>query len=106
MVTNENGPQHRAMKYREEYKDISLAAVHPEIAREWMVDKNSPYTPDIFTPDSNFKAWWKCSENPDHRYQMKIKVRVDLQAVTISDGRKPIACPVCFDGLSFLWDEN
>jgi hypothetical protein len=89
-----------------EKKDISLAAVHPEIAREWMVDKNSGYTPDTFTPDSNFNAWWECSENPTHQYLMKIKVRVGLQAVTISDGRKPIACPVCFDGLSFLWDKN
>lgn len=38
----------------------SLAALHPEIAKEWHPSKNGKLTPDLFIPGSSEIAWWLC----------------------------------------------
>jgi hypothetical protein len=63
----------------------SLLAVYPNVASEWDYDKNSPLTPDLFTPKSDQKFWWTCSKN--HSWQATIKNR------TLRDSN----CPHCFD---------
>ena len=56
---------------------------YPEIAKEWLYERNSGLSPDTITPGSHTKVWWKCSKghewpaSPNHR---------------ISKGRN---CPFC-----------
>ena len=38
----------------------SLAALAPEIAKEWDSSKNGNLSPDKVTISSNRKVWWKC----------------------------------------------
>ena len=38
----------------------SLAALYPEIAKEWHPSKNGKLTPDLFIPGSSERAWWLC----------------------------------------------
>ena len=38
----------------------SLAALYPEIAKEWHPSKNGKLTPDLFIPGSSEIAWWLC----------------------------------------------
>ena len=63
----------------------SLLAVYPNVAKEWDYYKNSPLTPDLFTPKSDQKFWWSCNKN--HSWQATIKNR------TIRNSN----CPHCFD---------
>lgn len=43
--------------------DTSLAALHPELAKEWCEDNDK--TPFEITPRSEYRALWKCT-NPNH----------------------------------------
>ena len=63
----------------------SFLTVYPKVAAEWNYEKNSPLTPDLFTPKSDQKFWWTCSKN--HSWQATIKNR------TIRESN----CPHCFD---------
>ena len=62
----------------------SFLAVYPDIAHEWDYVKNSPLTPDLFTPKSDQKFWWVCSVN--HSWQATIKNRT----------LKGSNCPDCY----------
>jgi very-short-patch-repair endonuclease len=66
-------------------KGESFLAVYPDIAIEWNHEKNSPLTPDLFTPKSDQKFWWICFKN--HTWQATIKNR------TIRNS----GCPHCFN---------
>lgn len=59
----------------------SLAAMHPELVREWS-DKNLPLTPDKITYGSNKIVWWKAACG--HEWQTSVKAR--------SKGEN---CPIC-----------
>ena len=39
----------------------SLAAMRPELVREWS-DKNLPLMPDMINEKSRKNVWWKCRE--------------------------------------------
>lgn len=39
----------------------SLAIVRPDLAIEWNYEKNNPLTPELVTPSSGQRVWWKCS---------------------------------------------
>ncbi len=43
-------------------KKHSLAALHPEIAKEWHPTKNGALTPNMFLCGSGYEAWWLCSK--------------------------------------------
>lgn len=43
-------------------KPKSLAAMFPEIAKDWNIEKNGRLTPDQITYGSQRKVWWKCKE--------------------------------------------
>ena len=40
----------------------SLVELYPEIADEWMYNKNEGLTPDRFSVGSKVKVWWKCKK--------------------------------------------
>ena len=59
----------------------SLAAMRPELVREWS-EKNHPLTPDKITYGSNKIVWWKAACG--HEWQTSVKAR--------SKGEN---CPIC-----------
>lgn len=44
-----------------------LQTVNPTLAKEWNYEKNNGLTPVDVMPNSNKKAWWKCSKG--HEWQ-------------------------------------
>ena len=59
-----------------------LQTVNPALAKEWNYEKNNGLGPADVTPNSNKKAWWKCSKG--HEWQTTIANR--------NSGR---GCPIC-----------
>ncbi len=59
-----------------------LQTVNPALAKEWNHEKNNGLSPADVTPNSNKKAWWKCSKG--HEWQTTIANR--------NSGR---GCPIC-----------
>jgi hypothetical protein len=62
----------------------SLASLYPEIAQQWHPMKNGELTPDQVVAGSNKKAWWICSNNPEHEWEAMIGNRA-----------KGVGCPYC-----------
>jgi hypothetical protein len=54
-------------------KEISLAFVNPELAKEWDFERNQPLTPESVFAKSGKKVWWKCKNN--HTYDARIQAR-------------------------------
>ena len=50
-----------------------LQTVNPTLAKEWNYEKNSGLIPADVLPNSNEKAWWKCSKG--HEWQATINSR-------------------------------
>ena len=63
-------------------KDYNLAALYPDIAKEWHPNKNGDLSPEKITPGSGKKVWWICSE--EHEYEASIVNR-----------SKKRGCPFC-----------
>lgn len=66
-------------------KDNSLAALNPELVKEWIHEKNKPLTPQTVTSGSNKCVWWKCPEGSDHVWQTTVNLRA----------RRGDGCPFC-----------
>ena len=62
--------------------ETSLAALEPQLARQWDRDKNGALRPQDVRPGSGKKVWWRCRKG--HRWQAVILSR------TRGNG-----CPVC-----------
>jgi hypothetical protein len=60
----------------------SLADLYPDIARQWDEERNKQLRPDMFTPGSSRKIWWKCALG--HTWRETIARRV-----------KGAICPGC-----------
>ena len=54
-------------------KDNSLAALRPDLAREWDVIKNGSLSPHDVTVKTRKRVWWRCDRG--HSWQMNISVR-------------------------------
>ena len=67
--------------YLNRLAENSLLALNPELCKEWNYEKNKT-TPDMYSPNSNSKVWWKCSLG--HEWRTSIDVR--------NVGRE---CPYC-----------
>lgn len=39
-----------------------LGTIHPDIAAEWNYEKNEGLTPQMVTPSSRKRVWWRCSK--------------------------------------------
>ena len=75
--------------YRKGVLDESLAALHPEIAKEWHPTKNGKLKPENFPAQSNHIAWWflpyddpKTGKHFEFEWQAPIYTRI-----------KGIGCP-------------
>jgi len=68
-------------QYLNRLAENSLFSLNPELCEEWNYEKNKT-TPDMYSPNSNSKVWWKCSLG--HEWRTSIDVR--------SAGR---GCPYC-----------
>lgn len=53
----------------------SLATKNPEIAREWHPTKNLPLLLASVSAGSARKVWWRCSTDPTHEWQARVKNR-------------------------------
>ncbi len=62
----------------------SLAALNPELAKQWHPIKNGDLTPNDVTTSSGKKVWWKCPEGSDHGWP-----------AVIANRNKGIGCPIC-----------
>ncbi|NDB29603.1 hypothetical protein EB151_08650, partial [archaeon] len=56
-------------------KDYNLAALFPEIAKEWHPTKNGELTPDKVFPKSHKKVWWLC--NRGHYWNVRVDSRTN-----------------------------
>ena len=71
-----------------------LATVLPEVAAQWHPTKNGELTPEMVTPGSNKKVWWRCEHN--HEWQAQI--------IALSRERNSY-CPYCA-GRKLVTGEN
>jgi hypothetical protein len=63
----------------------SLAAVAPDVAKQWHPTKNGDLTPHDVVANSATKYWFQCDKGPDHVWESKLSNRV-------SGGN---GCPCC-----------
>lgn len=63
---------------------MKLIKKHPEIAAEWIEDKNFPLILSSISYGSRKKVWWMCNKC-NHSYQMRVDSR----------SGKGCGCPVC-----------
>lgn len=57
-------------------KKDSLASKYPLVAKEWHPTKNGSLTPEMVSPNTKIKVWWKCSKN--HEWMAAIGNRAGL----------------------------
>jgi DNA-directed RNA polymerase subunit RPC12/RpoP len=60
----------------------SLAGRYKDLSKEWHYEKNTPLTPENFTPGARANVWWKCPTG--HEYRSFIYNRI-----------KGVGCPYC-----------
>lgn len=72
----------------------SLAAISPDLARQWHPTRNGDRRPDDFLPKSDAKAWWQCLEDPTHEWQATI------------GSRHVAGCPHCYRARRYRMVEN
>ena len=65
----------------------TLSQSQPELAAQWHPTKNGSLTPEQVVADSHNKAWWMCTEGPDHEWEVSVNKR--------SGGS---GCPFCNHG--------
>ncbi len=63
-----------------------LSAHYPQIAEEWHPSKNGRLTPADVSYGSKKKVWWRCSQHPEHEWEMPVYRRT---------GKFTPYCPVC-----------
>lgn len=66
-------------------RGVPLNKSYPEKAAEWYYPKNCGFGPEDFSYGSKIIAWWQCSENRKHIFEMRILSR------TLKDQN----CPFC-----------
>lgn len=70
----------------------SFAAKHPDLMDEWLLRTNKyvlRVDPDREGDKSRKVVWWRCKNNPDHRYSMTIADKLMYQH------RERESCPYC-----------
>jgi positive regulator of sigma E activity len=63
----------------------SLAALFPNLAKEWHPTNNGKLTADHVTTGSTKRAWWRCSKNKQHEWETRIHSR----------SLRGFGCPFC-----------
>lgn len=54
----------------------SLAAIRPDLAAEWDLEKNDGLSPEDVIHGSFRSGWWCCAKNPEHRWQSTVAHRI------------------------------
>ncbi len=62
----------------------SLAALHPDVVREWHPTKNGALDPERLRPGTSRSAWWRCRKDASHEWRARVNHRVEGQR-----------CPMC-----------
>lgn len=65
-----------------------LQTVNPELAKEWIYEKNDGLSPGEVLPNSDKKVWWRCVEG--HEWEAQIKSRTKGNGCPYCSGRKAI----------------
>lgn len=68
-----------------------LAALNPELTKEWHPTKNGKLTPYNLTPGSNKKVWWKCHKGEDHEWVATVATRNNGVGCSICTNRTTVA---------------
>ena len=66
----------------------SLQFLYPEIAKEWIQEKNSKTKPSDVAPVSGKKYWWKCPKGDDHIWFASVANRTRGRGCPICTGHK------------------
>lgn len=90
-ISSTGCPYCAGRKIRAGFND--LATLEPELAKEWHPEKNLPLIPQMISPSSHKKVWWKCSEG--HEWGSSPNARTSTRS----------GCPVC-QGNQVLEGEN
>ena len=64
----------------------SLTSLNLQFVKEWNYKKNYPLTPNSFSPKSQTKVWWKCSNN--HEWNARVANRTNGQNCPFCSGKK------------------
>jgi hypothetical protein len=75
-------------------KTNSLAATHPEIAKQWHPTKNGKLKPTEVVAGSPKVVWWKCDKSKHHDWQMRVENRLKGAGCPYCSGRK-VAIDTC-----------
>jgi hypothetical protein len=78
-------------------KRRNLATVYTELLAEWDWEKNSPKTPQEFSPRSKYKVWWRCEKG--HSWQAVIGNRARKTSNSCPCCRNQL---LCADGTNSL----
>lgn len=57
-------------------REESLAALHPDLLKEWDWERNGTKDPWALGPQSHYHAAWRCSADPTHRWRAIVGNRV------------------------------
>lgn len=66
-----------------------LSVTNPNLAKEWDYEKNAPLLPSQVLPNSNKKAWWKCSRG--HVWEAVIESRNRGNGCPVCNGKKVVS---------------
>ncbi len=66
-----------------------LASQNPALAAQWDAEKNGKLTPQMVTPTSNRKAWWRCEKG--HSYPAVISARTNGSGCPYCTNKKVLA---------------
>ena len=98
----------------------SFQFVYPEISSEFDLIKNSPFTPDMFTPYSRTKVFWLCKKGHSYPATIGDRTRGLAEGSSQSEKGRNTGCPFCsgrnpsednnllfhYPGISKYWDRN
>jgi hypothetical protein len=68
----------------------SLAATHPEVAKEWHPTKNGDLTPHDVYSGSTADIWWKCDKGEDHEWEVEVRNRSQGSTCPICSGNRVV----------------
>lgn len=80
-------------QYKTMIRENSIAVKYPHLLEEWDYEENRALDPYCFAQGSNASVWWKCKNNPQHKWKASIS------------SRRKTGCPYCA-GVKFFPGEN
>jgi hypothetical protein len=67
-----------------------LAAINPDLAKQWHPTKNGDLTPYDVHDGSRDKVWWKCDKGDDHEWEAQIRSRIKGSGCSICASQKTV----------------